>query len=74
MDYPLVATHIPHTWHWQLRQLCRETGKSQDEIVCAAISQYLGITELPSVQVLNHRIESLEQQFNQLTASYEITR
>lgn len=63
---PMVGARVPHSWKEQIEILCRESGKSESEIVQEAIAQYLGKTDLNSVTSLNKRVAALERQYQKL--------
>lgn len=63
---PMVGARVPHSWKEQIETLCRESGKSESEIVQEAIAQYLGRTDANSVISLNKRVAALERQYQKL--------
>jgi predicted DNA-binding protein len=63
---PMVGARVPHSWKAQIETLCRESGKSESEIVQEAIAQYLGKTDVNSVTSLNKRVAALERQYQKL--------
>ena len=63
---PMVGARVPHSWKEQIETLCRESGKSESEIVQEAIAQYLGRHDINSVVSLNKRVATLERQYQKL--------
>jgi predicted DNA-binding protein len=63
---PMVGARVPHTWKDQIKGICQETGKSESEVVQEAIGQYLGRTDLDSVESLMKRVATLERQLKKL--------
>jgi predicted DNA-binding protein len=63
---PMVGARVPHAWKDQIKGICQETGKSESEVVQEAIPQYLGRTDLDSVESLMKRVATLERQLKKL--------
>jgi predicted DNA-binding protein len=63
---PMVGARVPHSWKDQIQAICRESGKSESEIVQEAIAQYLGKTDAGSVASLSKRVAALERQYQKL--------
>lgn len=57
---------MPHSWKEQIQSLCRESGKSESEVVQEAIAQYLAVTDASSVMSLSKRVAALERQYQKL--------
>jgi len=63
---PLVSARVPHDWKDQIEGICKESGKSESEVLQEAIAQYLGKTDLNSITSLNKRVATLERQYKKL--------
>lgn len=63
---PMVGARVPHIWKDQIKGICQETGKSESEVVQEAIAQYLGRTDLNSIESLMKRVAALERQLKKL--------
>ncbi|MGB3494557.1 MAG: ribbon-helix-helix protein, CopG family [Elainellaceae cyanobacterium] len=63
---PMVGARVPHSWKEQIQSICRESGKSESEVVQEAIAQYLGVTDASSVVSLSKRVAALERQYQKL--------
>jgi predicted DNA-binding protein len=63
---PMVGARVPHGWKQQIQAICLETGKTESAIVQEAIAQYLGRTDVNSVQLLSKRVAALERQYQKL--------
>jgi predicted DNA-binding protein len=63
---PMVGARVPHAWKDQIDALCQETGKCESAIVQEAIAQYLGRTDLDSVESMSKRVAALERQLKKL--------
>ncbi|KAM3112797.1 hypothetical protein [Phormidesmis sp. 146-33] len=63
---PMIGARVPHAWKDQIEDICSETGKSESEVVQEAIAQYLGRTDLDSVESLMKRVAILERQLKKL--------
>jgi predicted DNA-binding protein len=66
MPQPLAHARIPQEWEAQLKAIAQETGQSYSDVVRAAISQYLGRTDLESVESMSKRVAALERQLKKL--------
>jgi predicted DNA-binding protein len=64
---PMVGARVPHVWKDQIQGICHETGKSESEVVQEAIAQYLGRTDLDSVESLIKRVATLERQLKKIS-------
>jgi len=64
---PMVGARVPHTWKDQILDISQETGKSESEVVQEALAQYLGRTDLDSVESLMKRVATLERQLKKLS-------
>jgi len=62
----MVGARVPHPWKDQIEDICNETGKSESEVVQEAIAQYLGRTDLNSVESLMKRVSTVERQLKKL--------
>lgn len=62
----MIGARVPHVWKNQIEGICQETGKSESEVVQEAIAQYLGRTDLNSVESLMKRVAILERQLKKL--------
>jgi len=62
----MVGARVPHPWKDQIEDICSETGKSESEVVQEAIAQYLGRTDLNSVESLMKRVSTVERQLKKL--------
>ena len=63
----MVGARVPHPWKDQIEDICNETGKNESEVVQEAIAQYLGRTDLDSVESLMKRVATLERQLKKLS-------
>lgn len=63
---PMVGARVPHSWKNQIEGITQETGKSESDIIREAIAQYLGQTDLNSVESLMKRVANLERQLKKL--------
>lgn len=63
----MVGARVPHHWKDQMEGITQETGKSESEIVREALAQYLGRTDLDSVESLMKRVATLERQLKKLS-------
>jgi predicted DNA-binding protein len=66
MPQPLAHARIPQEWEAQLKAIAQETGQSYSDVVRAAIAQYLGRTDLESVESMSKRMAALERQVKKL--------
>ena len=64
---PMVGARVPHPWKDQIDGITQATGKSESEIVREALAQYLGRTDLDSVESLMKRVATLERQIKKLS-------
>jgi predicted DNA-binding protein len=64
----MVEARVPHAWQDQIEGICRETSKCESEIVQEAIAQYLGRTDLNSVESMSKRVAALERQLKKLAS------
>ncbi len=62
----MIGARVPHSWKHQIEDICAETGKSESEVVQEAIAQYLGRTDLNSVESLLKRVATMERQLKKL--------
>lgn len=62
----MVGARVPHHWKEQIQDICRESGKSESEVVQEALAQYLGATDVNSVQSLTKRVAALERKYQKL--------
>lgn len=63
---PMVGAQVPPSWKAQILLICTETGKSESEVVQEVIAQYLGKTDVNSLNSLNKRVAALEWQYQKL--------
>lgn len=63
---PMVGARVPHSWKNQIEGITQETGKSESDIIREEIAQYLGQTDLDSVESLMKRVANLERQYQKL--------
>ena len=63
----MVGARVPHTWKDQILGISQETGKSESGVVQEALAQYLGRTDLNSVESLMKRVATLERQLKKLS-------
>jgi hypothetical protein len=63
---PMVGARVPHSWKDQIEGICQELGKSESAVVQEAIAQYLGRTDIDSVQSMSKRLAALERQYKKL--------
>jgi predicted DNA-binding protein len=66
MANPVASTRIPHSWDEQIKSIATETGQLPSDIVRDAIAQYLGKTNVDSVQSMSKRLAGLERQVKKL--------
>lgn len=66
MPQPLAHARIPQEWESQLKAIAAETGQSYSDVVRQAIGDYLGKTEVTSVQAMSQRLAKLERQLKKL--------
>lgn len=66
MAKPIASARIPNSWDDQIKAISAETGKTPSEIVKEAIGQYLGKTDVDSVQSMSRRLAALERQVKKL--------
>ncbi|MCY7286421.1 MAG: hypothetical protein LH679_23995 [Cyanobacteria bacterium CAN_BIN43] len=64
---PMVGARVPHPWKNQMEVITQETGKSESKIVCEALAQHLGRTDLGSVEPLMKQVATLERQLKKLS-------
>ena len=64
---PMVGARVLHTWKDQILDISQETGKSESEVVQEALAQYLGRTDLDSVESLMRWVATLERQLKKLS-------
>jgi predicted DNA-binding protein len=62
----MVGARVPHAWKDQIEGICQQTGKCESAIVQEAIAQYLGRTDLESVESMSKRVAALERQLKKL--------
>ena len=66
MTKPVASARIPHSWDDQIKAIAVETGQCPSDIVKEAIAQYLGKTDVDSVQSMSKRLATLERQVKKL--------
>lgn len=64
---PMVGARVPHPWKDQIDGITQATGKSESDILREALAQYLGRTDLDSVDSLMKRVATLERQLKKLS-------
>lgn len=65
-ELPVVGGRIPHHLNDQLQAFCQQTGKTQSDVIRDALSAYLGVNSPESIESLQKRVASLEQQYKKL--------
>ena len=63
----MVGARVPHPWKDQIDGITQATGKSESDILREALAQYLGRTDLDSVDSLMKRVATLERQLKKLS-------
>jgi RHH-type rel operon transcriptional repressor/antitoxin RelB len=63
---PMVGARVDYSWKDQIEKICRESGKTESEVVREAIAAYLGKTNVESVMSMNQRIKALERKYQKL--------
>ncbi|NJP12483.1 MAG: ribbon-helix-helix protein, CopG family [Leptolyngbyaceae cyanobacterium RU_5_1] len=63
---PMVGARVPQSWKEQIESICKESGKTESEVVQEAIAQYLGRTDVTAIASLHKRVAALERQYQKL--------